>query len=376
MEKRKPGTRVIYDLIVIGAGPAGCATAISAARAGARVLLLERGHFPRHKVCGEFVSAESLGLLDTLLTADHRSLIAGAPRISISRIFADGAEIPAEINPPAASIARYDLDNALWASAIQSGVESLEGCAVKSVERGSSQFFRVATQSGAFEARALVNATGRWSFLTAASTRTRASSNRWIGIKAHFREEAAAASVDLYFFPGGYCGVQPVTAPEGGSKSLINACAMVKANIATELDQVFQLHPALRSRSMCWQAAMSAVTTSPLIFHEPEPVQGDILQAGDSATFVDPFIGDGISLALRSGTLAAECLGPLFSGECILATAAAEYSRRYHRQLAPVFRASSHLRNFLRLPGLVRRPVMSILQRTPAITRHLVRMTR
>ena len=368
--------RMTYDLIVIGAGPGGCATAISAARAGARVLLLERGHFPRHKVCGEFVSAESLGLLETLLTDSHRSLIKCAARISSSRIFADGAEIPAEINPAAASIARYDLDAALWNSAIQSGVKGLEACSVKSAERGGSQLFRVATPSGAFEARSLVNATGRWSFLTSASTRARAAENRWIGIKAHFHEEAAAPSVDLYFFPGGYCGVQPVTAPEDGSKSLINACAMVKAGIATDLAQVFRCHPALQTRSQNWEPAMPPVSTSPLIFHEPEPVQDSILQVGDSATFVDPFIGDGISLALRSGTLAARCLMPFFSNQGTLPEAAAEYARQYRRQLAPVFRASSHLRNFLKLPRLVRRPVMSILQRTPAITRQLVRMTR
>ena len=126
---------MIYDLIVIGGGPAGCAAAISRARGGAGVLLLERGHFPRHKVCGEFVSAESLELLETLLAADFRTLMTTAPRISTGRIFADGAEIPAEINPPAASIARYDLDAALWNSAIQSGVDALEDCTVKSVAR-------------------------------------------------------------------------------------------------------------------------------------------------------------------------------------------------------------------------------------------------
>jgi flavin-dependent dehydrogenase len=121
---------------------------------------------------------------------------------------------------------------------------------------------------------------------------------------------------------------------------------------------------------------MAPVTTSPLIFHQPEPVQDEVLQVGDSATFVDPFIGDGISLALRSGDLAAQCLQSFFSSQVSLHEAAAEYARRYRRQLAPVFRASSQLRNFLKLPGIVRRPVMSMLQRTPAITRRLVRMTR
>jgi flavin-dependent dehydrogenase len=369
---------MIYDLIVIGAGPGGCSTAISAARGGARVLLLERGRFPRHKVCGEFVSAESLGLLQTLLAADCRSLINNALRISTSRIFADDSEIPAEINPPAVSIARYDLDVALWNSANQSGVTAREDCTVTAVERNDRDgtSFQVVSNSSRFETRALVNATGRWSFLTPESTRVRAADNRWIGVKAHFRETAAPPSVDLYFFPGGYCGVQPVSAPENGSGSIINACAMVKADVATDLTQVFRSHPALQARSARWEAVMAPVTTSPLIFHQPEPVQDEVLQVGDSATFVDPFIGDGISLALRSGDLAAQCLQSFFSGQVSLREAAAEYARRYRRQLAPVFRASSQLRNFLKLPGIVRRPVMSMLQRTPAITRRLVRMTR
>ncbi len=72
-------SRIKYDLIVIGAGPAGCAAAITAARTGASVFLLERGRFPRHKVCGEFVSAESLDLLQDLLAPAHRSLIAQRP---------------------------------------------------------------------------------------------------------------------------------------------------------------------------------------------------------------------------------------------------------------------------------------------------------
>ncbi len=71
----------MYDLIVVGGGPAGSSAAITAARNGARVLLLERGRFPRQKVCGEFVSAESLGLLGDLLDAKQRGLLDDAIRI-------------------------------------------------------------------------------------------------------------------------------------------------------------------------------------------------------------------------------------------------------------------------------------------------------
>src|SRR5579864_471052 len=197
-----------YDLIVVGAGPAGCAAAITAAKNGASVLLLERGRFPRHKVCGEFVSAESLELLQELLTPRDRDLITTAPRIQQGRIFADGAEIHAEINPPAASITRFDLDAALWRSCIENGVDARQECPVQTVEGAGP--FTVRTQTDVFEAKVLVNATGRWSNLTSPEIRDAQTRERCIGLKAHFREISPPDSVDLYFFEGGYCGVQPI----------------------------------------------------------------------------------------------------------------------------------------------------------------------
>src|SRR5262249_13075052 len=74
-------------LIVIGGGPGGTSAASTSARAGARVLLLERGSFPRHKVCGEFVSAESLSLLQWLLGNSHHTLLQDSIRLTASRLF-------------------------------------------------------------------------------------------------------------------------------------------------------------------------------------------------------------------------------------------------------------------------------------------------
>jgi flavin-dependent dehydrogenase len=368
------GSPVNFDLIVIGGGPGGCAAAISAVRAGARVLLLERGRFPRHKVCGEFVSAESLGLLRHLLSPDQRRLISDAPLIPRGRVFVDNAELTAEISPPAASITRFDLDSALWESCIQAGVEAREEYTVQDVE-GTGPF-RVKTQKECFEAEAVVNATGRWSNLTSPAIRPQISNERWIGLKSHFREASAPASVDLYFFDGGYCGVQPVGSSHNGSCIRINACAMVRADVATTLEEVLRCHPALFELSRDWQPLMDTVSTSPLVFHDPEPVQGAMFQVGDSATFVDPFIGDGISLALRSGELAAECLVRFFRKQCSLEQATADYCRLYQERLARVFRASSKLRNMLRWPSLVRKPVLAVLQKIPSITKQLVKMTR
>jgi len=97
---------------------------------------------------------------------------------------------------------------------------------------------------------------------------------------------------------------------------------------------------------------------------------------GDAAGFVDPFVGDGISLALRSGTLAARCLAPFFAEEASLTDAAVQYRELYEQSLLPVFRASSKIRQMLKLPRPVRKPLLMLLEKAPAITRYAVRKTR
>lgn len=156
----------------------------------------------------------------------------------------------------------------------------------------------------------------------------------------------------------------------------INACALARAEVATDLEHALRLHPALSSRSASWEPIMDSVSTSPLVFHDPEPVLNGVVQVGDAATFVDPFIGDGISLAIRSGVLAGRCLEQFFGGRCSLEHAIEGYAREYKRSLSGVFRASSYLRSLLRWPAAARKPALWFLERYPALAKQLVRMTR
>ncbi|MGD0179524.1 MAG: NAD(P)/FAD-dependent oxidoreductase [Terriglobales bacterium] len=369
MEKIK----TMHDLIVVGGGPAGTSAAITCARGGARVLLLERGRFPRQKVCGEFVSAESLALLADLLAPQYKRLLADAVRIPRARVFLDGRTIETPVHPPAASISRLSLDAALWNSAEQCGAESRQQVVVQSIS-GNGPFL-VATSIGEFQSRALINAAGRWSNLNRTPADGQDAGVKWLGLKGHFAEPSQSASVDLYFFDGGYCGVQPVNVTDGFEQS-VNACAMVRADRASTLTEVFSCHPALQERSCRWRPLGDSVSTSPLVFRQPQPERDGILMAGDAAAFVDPFVGDGISLALRGGSLAGKSLLPFFVGKLSLVEAVRNYQLAYERRLAPVFRISSKLRQMLSLPRIIRTPILSLLEKSSTIKQYLVSKTR
>ena len=360
-----------YDLIVAGAGPAGSACAITAARGGARVLLLEKDKLPRHKVCGEFVSPESLHLLQSLLQEKFSSFEL-KPQIGAARIFLGRKIVSLPISPPARSISRFELDQELFQMARRTGVDVKEQTTVHKVEQmaGTSHVSVetvLRTVSGiSFTARAVVNSTGRWSQLTQPAE---VKGHKWIGLKAHYREPQPSPTVDLYFFDGGYCGVQPV------GKDAVNACAMVRSDAAHSLEEVFSRQPELWQRSRSWEPLFTTITTSPLYFRSPQPERNGMLMAGDAAAFIDPFAGDGISLALHSGTVAAESLLPHLQGKCSLSEAAQQYRAAYLKRFAPAFRNAARVRMMVSAPPALRSLLVSLVGLRP-FARAIVRSTR
>jgi menaquinone-9 beta-reductase len=356
-----------FDLAIVGAGPAGSACAITAARLGASVGLFEAKDFPRHRVCGEFISAESLDVFAGLVkdVPAAAKVFEAAPVIDRTRLLLGERVIASPVSPPALSISRYDLDALLWDASRRAGVATHSNC--EALASDGDGPFTLRMSSGSITAKALIVAAGRWSQFTA--DRTVPPGPKWIGLKAHFQEAWTEPRTDLYFFANGYCGVQPV------AQDVVNVCAMVRSDRATSLEEVCRLDPTLARRAANWRAIMQSVSTAPLVYRQPQPLRGNTMFVGDAAAFIDPFVGDGISIALRSGATAAQCICEFLMGTAALGEAVTLYQREYSRQFAPLLSAASRVRYLLSLPPLAQSAVFELF-RFPGLLPWVIRKTR
>ena len=268
---------------VLGGGPAGAAAALALRQAGERVVLHEKSRFPRHKVCGEFYTAEMLPLLEQLGVAED-FLAAGPARVTHAELHFGRTRRRFQLPEPAFGLSRYAFDDLLLRAALEHGAE-------------------LSSDEPENAAPVAIVAIGRHT----AAPRGR----RVFGFKAHFAGPASDA-VELYFFPGGYCGVCPI---EGGRT---NVCGLAAEGLLAREDfRVDRLLGGLR-RLAGMQPLTRWYLTGPLCFGPAPAVQPGALAAGDARCFVDPFTGSGLLAAVRTGSWAAEAVagGPDYHARC------------------------------------------------------------
>ncbi len=306
--------RTPLDLAIIGGGPAGTAAALEARRRGLRVGIWERDPFPRHKVCGEFISAEALGWLRRQIpqTVQRGSVIREAEFVC-----ENGRARRFALPRAALGLSRFLLDRALWDAALKAGVLAHEGQSVRAVrKRGDSPTGEVweleAAEGSISTARRLIIACGRWWNLEGVPSPARqqqaAGSGKWVGAKAHFTGLESRGRVEMYLFRGGYCGLAPV---EDGRT---NVCCLVRRerlrdlgirdaqNLAVWLAQVSG-HGKLQARIERACQVSATVTTAPVRLAQGSPAAEGALLVGDASGFLDPFTGEGVSKALNGGRL-------------------------------------------------------------------------
>jgi flavin-dependent dehydrogenase len=324
---------------VIGGSLAGSAAACALARAGARVVVLEKAHFPRDKVCGCFLSHEALPVLARMGFGEELREN-GAETITHFRLVRrDGTAVEAQLPNPVMSISRSCLDSLAAGAAERAGAEMRFGATVSSLEGDLQEGFRIKGPGWELSARAAVAAWGRFSPLDGRLGRTfsrRKSSLFGFGKTLVGKSEHLADRAVLHFFEGGYVGLSRV------EQGRVNLAALASPRVAQAAHHDFDsLLDRLCGESPALAADLEGLTPvpGPPLVSEPVylgrhgAVAGDVLCVGDAAGVIDPYTGTGMSLALLSG----EAAGAPLAGFLARALHAEELRRahlRRHREIA------------------------------------------
>lgn len=380
-----------YDIIIIGAGPAGSTAAALLAQAGQRVLLLEKSRFPREKLCGEFITPECLRVF-ARLGVRARMLAAGAQPIRHWTIFAaDGRslEVPlrwlADADEPALGLSRARMDTILLERARQLGVEVREGCHVAPRLRCADgwSFVECKSEGGLLEtvaAPVVLDASGRNGVFSKQTEQqpSRLAGARLFGCKVHLRGVAGLGERGaMFFFRDGYGGLCDVE-DERTNLCFITTEATLRAakgDRAKLLDLTLRTNEAARVRLQDAVLAGEWSGTGPLTYGRQRTLPG-VLAIGDAGAFIDPFTGSGMLLALSSGELAAQVINESFAaGVRDVAAIAARYEQLHRAQFGWRFKACALWRKLAFHPA-ARNTLVTVLARQQWLLRLATRSTR
>ena len=366
------GTRSNYDVIIAGAGPAGASAAIHLAARGARVLLIEQKKFPRAKLCGEFISPECTAHFESLGVAEQ--MLASHPAELSETVFysKNGASVSVPSNwfstrGAALGLSRAEMDERLLRRAAELGVDVREDATVVSLLSQDHCVTGVTLKRDgsqqSFTAPMTLDATGRARALTRMferdrRTKTHLQQRRLVAFKAHLtKTHVAPGACEIYFYRGGYGGLSTI------ENDLSNLCFIVNARDvrAHDSDATRLMREVVsenrRAANTLRHAELAsdwlAVSLESFGRHLPAPATG-LLAIGDAASFIDPFTGSGMLMALESGELAAAAIAPTLErleSETARQSVSENYSRLYRARFNSRLRLCSMIRRAAFVPG-------------------------
>lgn len=302
-----------FDVIIIGGGLAGLSSAIHLSKYKLSVLVIEKNEYPKHKVCGEYISNEVLPYL-TFLGIDVFKL--GAKRIDKFELSTPKNKlVKANLPLGGFGISRYCLDNQLSKIALVNQATITQDT-VENVTF-ANDMFSVITKSNKYTSKIVIGAYGKRANLDVKLNRTFIKNKSpFLAIKTHLKGDFPDDLVALHNFEGGYCGVSKVEDDSINVCYITNFEAFKKyKNIDDFQKKVLYKNTALKSVFESTTSVFeNPLTISQISFETKSPIENHMLMCGDTAGMIHPLCGNGMSMAIRSAQMASLLIIRFFNG--------------------------------------------------------------
>jgi hypothetical protein len=303
------------DVVIIGGGLAGLTSAIHLSKSGLKVTLIEKNEYPKHKVCGEYISNEVLPYfrwLDLEISDLKPSHIS---KMEFST--AKGKIISGNLPLGGFGISRYELDNYLYQKAIENGCQVIQD-SVTDIQFIENEFRVFTSDMSEFKSKIVIGAFGKRSNIDLKLNRHFIQINSpWLAVKAHYSGDFPDQLVGLHNFKGGYCGVSKV------ENKKINICYLADYTTFKQYKNIeeFQLkviceNPHLKTIfENCTILFDKPITISQISFEKKEVVKNHILMIGDTAGLIHPLCGNGMAMAIHSAKIVSELIVDFFDNK-------------------------------------------------------------
>jgi flavin-dependent dehydrogenase len=304
------------EVIIIGAGPAGCVAAIALARRGRDVLMIEQHRFPRQKVCGECLSSLGIDVLDELGARNRLANLRPAILRRAMLHASDGTSATLDLPRPMWGMSRLRLDQEMLTIAAESGARICQPARCERIEPGPRPRVRVrdlvTNQVTAIDCNMVIVADGK------ALGRTED-----LGIKACFDSiEAPSDAIQLFGVQGHYGGLAPI---ENGLWNMAfsvpaGLAAAYRGNLDALMSATIAQNPVLRQR-LVGAKRLGEWLAAPLPrFGVKKQWSQNVLPIGNAAAALEPIGGEGMGLAMRSAQDAADWIDAHLAGKPVQIT--------------------------------------------------------
>lgn len=329
----------VYDVAIIGGGLAGLTLAIQCIDIGYTTILFEKEIYPYHKVCGEYISMESLPFLQRLGFPSERFNLPVIKELELSDAKGDLYSFTLPLG--GFGISRYTLDNTLYQLALSKGVEMQAGIKVQDIVFTNDAFIITAGKdkitakiaAGTFGKRSNLDVRWNRDFIRNKPNKL----NNYVAVKYHIRFPYPKERIALHNFKNGYCGISNIE----NDKCCL--CYLTTANnLKKNNNSISQLE-----QNVLWQNPLlkQIFTTAEFLYSEPlvisqvsfdskKQVENHLLMIGDAAGLITPLCGNGMSMAMHASKTAFENIHAMLQQKISRTEMETNYTRQWKNQFS------------------------------------------